>query len=751
MLEFAAPPVNGMEGGDESHIAYDPKFDIIDTDGEPLYLGQLGLLENLLDGGERKFTGNGMAVKLQGLSVVPGEGRNTTFDLFLVAANKAFDLPTYGFAFPSLNGWAGNSATATYSYLNFNRAEKPYNSVDLVIVAKTTVSIDGAGKATVANFTPMPGWMLKDGKVLLKYDPSKNAFYCAKGTAQYFHFGYAIQSYRASQSSTPPVVARVEPILTALGALAQDKSVDCYYSGATVAKKRVEGGVQANRPDLMAMLDIYQFTTEDLVKSAAKPSSQAEPSSAYFDRARVHDRINRLLGKIPKERLTTASLATLWAEAATKPGIQTVYPDKVKLIDVPAGSEQALNYDGTHLFALDVDALIHNRFGPNRLLSPDLPMLWSTEFQSFTGLKQTTAAGSDKLASDFTGQDLLVSALYELSEHTTKETEKAETARFLASLTIVGGIAYGVYDFHAAAVKGDTWSMVGIVAGTVVENAPWGKGGYLARKLFAKAVKNIEGNAVGRFAGWLERVKEGRIEGVVGIDKSLGSRLVAVEQDILKGQKLLAELPDGFNTAARAKFIQDLIDTNTLGWTKDDILKILRDPVARGLEPWDKPLAVLSALKRASDSHLEGIVIKKQKFPNIDTWPARNAKAYQGEGMNGASDIAITFVNAPHKSTFDAIGRDGVLIDRKWGHKGIFEVDEDTRDLITMKPPRDEKMLAQISRQLRLVGNDGSKVRWEISGSAEDAALIEKFFHDQSKIPGIDLVKVVYVPQKRLL
>jgi hypothetical protein len=148
---------------------------------------------------------------------------------------------------------------------------------------------------------------------------------------------------------------------------------------------------------------------------------------------------------------------------------------------------------------------------------------------------------------------------------------------------------------------------------------------------------------------------------------------------------------------------------------------------------------------------LEGIVIKKQKFPNIDTWPARNAKAYQGEGMNGASDIAITFVNAPHKSTFDAIGRDGVLIDRKWGHKGIFEVDEDTRDLITMKPPRDEKMLAQISRQLRLVGNDGSKVRWEISGSAEDAALIEKFFHDQSKIPGIDLVKVVYVPQKRLL
>ncbi len=200
----------------------------------------------------------------------------------------------------------------------------------------------------------------------------------------------------------------------------------------------------------------------------------------------------------------------------------------------------------------------------------------------------------------------------------------------------------------------------------------------------------------------------------------------------------------------------DIIKNNKLGLDAqglDDLLKLPSTKIdkATGLPlKWDNPEAVLDAVKRASDSNIASLKVTHKKFPapadGTDNFVLKNARQYQAEA---SLDAGLSFEKGG--VSFDDIATDGKLVDRKYGHSSsIFDKVED--ELLTVyeikNQSRIQSILDQAQRQLNAVGNDGSKLRWEIS-TADGAGGIKQLFEANSgAIPGIADIEVIHVAQQ---
>ena len=93
------------------------------------------------------------------------------------------------------------------------------------------------------------------------------------------------------------------------------------------------------------------------------------------------------------------------------------------------------------------------------------------------------------------------------------------------------------------------------------------------------------------------------------------------------------------------------------------------------------------------------------------------------------------------------------MVDRKFGHgSSIFNeiVDEfEGVSIVITNPVREKAILKQVERQLNAIGNNGTKLRWEISTEL-GADGIKSLFSDPriyKDIPGLKDVEVIFINQ----
>jgi hypothetical protein len=94
------------------------------------------------------------------------------------------------------------------------------------------------------------------------------------------------------------------------------------------------------------------------------------------------------------------------------------------------------------------------------------------------------------------------------------------------------------------------------------------------------------------------------------------------------------------------------------------------------------------------------------------------------------------------------------LVDRKFGHgnsifkeinNGVGEV-----NIVVHNDARIEAIFDQLSKQLKAVSNNGSKVKWEISTELGAKGIEELFKRNPKNILGLENVEVVHI-QKNII
>ncbi|MGB3467707.1 MAG: hypothetical protein WBA74_20645, partial [Cyclobacteriaceae bacterium] len=181
----------------------------------------------------------------------------------------------------------------------------------------------------------------------------------------------------------------------------------------------------------------------------------------------------------------------------------------------------------------------------------------------------------------------------------------------------------------------------------------------------------------------------------------------------------------------------DVANSNTLGLDADDIADLLRSPSAKR-QAWDAPDAVLDAVKRVSDSGVEGVTVAHKKFPapaeGNSSFVLDNAKQYQKEA---SGDAALSFEK--NGVSFDNVTADGKLVDRKYGHgSSVFNADGSVKN-----EARSRSILDQARAQFNAA--NGTPIRWEISTELGADGIQDLF-----DVRGID-IDVVYVVQKTII
>jgi hypothetical protein len=195
----------------------------------------------------------------------------------------------------------------------------------------------------------------------------------------------------------------------------------------------------------------------------------------------------------------------------------------------------------------------------------------------------------------------------------------------------------------------------------------------------------------------------------------------------------------------------DVAKNNTLGLDADGVSDLLKSPstkidaVTGQPLKWDNPDGVLDAIRRTSDSGVDGVSISHKKFPTpgdgSDPFVLKNAKQYQAEA---SGDAGLSFDK--NGVSFDNVDVDGKLVDRKYGHSSVFNADGTVAN-----QTRANSILDQAERQLNAVGGDASKIRWEIS-SEGGANGIERLFLDNPRgFPGLEDIEVVHVAQQTII
>ena len=196
-----------------------------------------------------------------------------------------------------------------------------------------------------------------------------------------------------------------------------------------------------------------------------------------------------------------------------------------------------------------------------------------------------------------------------------------------------------------------------------------------------------------------------------------------------------AGLDDLARNPVQLQKFDDLVKSNNLGLDAKGLEDLLSARTATKNLPWEHPDKVLDAVKRASDSNIDGVSIKGFPEPadGNTSFILKNAKQYQREA---SGDAFLSFDK--NGVSFDNVDEAGKLIDRKWGHNSIFD---DAGNIANQN--RANSLLEQANRQLNAA--DGTPIKWEISTSkgAED---IQDFF----ELNNID-IEVVHKVQQTIL
>ncbi len=199
------------------------------------------------------------------------------------------------------------------------------------------------------------------------------------------------------------------------------------------------------------------------------------------------------------------------------------------------------------------------------------------------------------------------------------------------------------------------------------------------------------------------------------------------------------------------EILNDLVVKNNLGLDADGILDILNSAAKKG-QKWDFPENILDAVKRASDANIPKLKITHKKFPESAgsgggyLLPAKN---YQ-KAASGDANLSFEVGGR----SFDDIGLDGTLIDRKYGYENsIFDKIENEFgevDIIIHNPNRVKGLLTQAKGQLDAA--NGKPIRWEISTST-GAQGIQSIFNGEFPLllqdfPGVNfsVIEVINVP-----
>lgn len=188
----------------------------------------------------------------------------------------------------------------------------------------------------------------------------------------------------------------------------------------------------------------------------------------------------------------------------------------------------------------------------------------------------------------------------------------------------------------------------------------------------------------------------------------------------------------------------DIAKNNNLGLDADGIADLLKSPTLKtNPSKWDNVEGVLDGLKRASDSRIPGLEVQHKKFPTPaegkSPFVLKNAKQYQAEACRCVSggDANLSFEKGGR--SFDDIGADGSLIDRKYGHgKSVFNLDGSVKNQI-----RANKILQLGEAQVRAA--NGTPVKWEVSTELGADGIQELFDN-----AGID-IEVVHVMQQTII
>lgn len=196
----------------------------------------------------------------------------------------------------------------------------------------------------------------------------------------------------------------------------------------------------------------------------------------------------------------------------------------------------------------------------------------------------------------------------------------------------------------------------------------------------------------------------------------------------------------------------DVSKNNNLGLDADGVSNLLKSPstkvdaVTGQPLKWDNPDGVLDAIRRSSDSGIDGVSISHKKFPEPaegnSSFVLDNAKQYQKEA---SGDAALSFDKGGR--SFDNVTPDGKLIDRKYGHSSsVFnEIDDGFGGTtINIKDQnRANSILQQAAAQVNAAG--GSPIRWEISTDLGARGIGQLFNNSNNSL--INAIEVVHVTQ----
>lgn len=223
-------------------------------------------------------------------------------------------------------------------------------------------------------------------------------------------------------------------------------------------------------------------------------------------------------------------------------------------------------------------------------------------------------------------------------------------------------------------------------------------------------------------------------------------RTLLRSEEGLKGWKAFYNFPNLRIDATQLQKFKNLVTNNNLGLSAEDIAKLIDSRTAsRGLQ-WEHPEELLSAIERASVANISGTKISIKGFPTPEdgsvSFTLSNAKQYQLEA-SGDALLSFDITTGSFSASFDNINSSGKLIDRKWGHSGIFEKNAATGAITIKNQDRVNSALAQAQRQVDAA--NGKPIRWEISTELGADGLRQSF--QNAADSRIRSIEVVWIPQ----
>ena len=208
------------------------------------------------------------------------------------------------------------------------------------------------------------------------------------------------------------------------------------------------------------------------------------------------------------------------------------------------------------------------------------------------------------------------------------------------------------------------------------------------------------------------------------------------------------------NNPTQLQRFTQLAANNNLGLNASKLEDLLKSRTSTGNLPWEHPENILSAVERSSNANIAGTKIGIKKFPAPEdgstTFISNNAKQYQ---LEASGDVYLSFevTHGSNSASFDNIDNAGRLIDRKWGHSGIFN--KDANGVITVSNnTRIQSALTQADKQVKAA--NGRPIRWEISTEL-GADGLRQAFQNLLSTSVFDVrirnIEVVYVPQLNII